>query len=345
MTLVDRYLRAVRDHLPRAEQDDIINELSDNLHSRIEDEEAARGRPLEENEEVGHPEGVRPSDGRRGALSRRRAVGDVRPAARSGPSSSRPTRRSWPSTWPITVLIAAIALVAGSGIWSGFAGILVPLAIQFIIVTAIFVFIDRRWIRDPDGWDPRTVNCDGARRRRLDPRRHRRSAARQGTYPRGRRGDVRPGDRRDRRRADRGAEFGIPERIGFMTPGPGWRDVFVPGIAILVFAFVTPIVNLFRPRWTQFRVASHAAVDIAVIVLGIVSLMLGDWVVLAGPGTADRRSGEPHQRHQHHRAHLDRGDGRPDRGHGGPRGPAAPPDAARTRAPGRGPDQLADESV
>ena len=51
MTLVDRYLRAVRDHLPRAEQDDIINELADSLHSRIEDEEATRGRPLLEAEE------------------------------------------------------------------------------------------------------------------------------------------------------------------------------------------------------------------------------------------------------------------------------------------------------
>ena len=45
MTLVDRYLRAVRDHLPRAEQDDIINELSDNLQSRMEDEAADRGHP------------------------------------------------------------------------------------------------------------------------------------------------------------------------------------------------------------------------------------------------------------------------------------------------------------
>ena len=64
MTLIVRYLNAVRDHLPRGEQDDIINELSDNLRSRFEDEEAARGRPLVEEEEVailkefGHPMAV-----------------------------------------------------------------------------------------------------------------------------------------------------------------------------------------------------------------------------------------------------------------------------------------------
>jgi hypothetical protein len=81
-------------------------------------------------------------------------------------------------------------------------------------------------------------------------------------------------------------QIGRPDRIGFMEPGPGWRDVFVPAIAVLVAAFVTPVVNLIRPRWTRFRVASHAAVDIAVIAIGIVSLMLGNWVVLAEPATA-----------------------------------------------------------
>jgi hypothetical protein len=37
MTLVDRYLGAVRDNLPRAQRDDIIEELEDSLRSRLED--------------------------------------------------------------------------------------------------------------------------------------------------------------------------------------------------------------------------------------------------------------------------------------------------------------------
>ena len=52
MTLVDRYLGAVKDNLPRAQRDDIIEELEDSLRSRIEDEAAARGRPLTEAEEA-----------------------------------------------------------------------------------------------------------------------------------------------------------------------------------------------------------------------------------------------------------------------------------------------------
>ena len=64
MTLVERYVRAVRDFLPRGQQDDITNELSDSIQSRFEDEAAARGRPLTEDEQVailrslGHPMAV-----------------------------------------------------------------------------------------------------------------------------------------------------------------------------------------------------------------------------------------------------------------------------------------------
>jgi len=42
MTLVERYVRAVRDFLPRAQQDDISNELSDS--SLVMSSFCARGR-------------------------------------------------------------------------------------------------------------------------------------------------------------------------------------------------------------------------------------------------------------------------------------------------------------
>ena len=64
MTLVERYVRAVRDFLPSGQKDDITNELSDSIQSRFEDEASARGRPLTEEEQVailrslGHPMAV-----------------------------------------------------------------------------------------------------------------------------------------------------------------------------------------------------------------------------------------------------------------------------------------------
>jgi len=46
MELLDRYLHAVKKHLPWEKQDDIIAELRANLESQLEDREAELGRPL-----------------------------------------------------------------------------------------------------------------------------------------------------------------------------------------------------------------------------------------------------------------------------------------------------------
>ena len=46
MELLDRYLQAVKKHLPWQRQDDIIAELRANLEAQLEDKEAALGRPL-----------------------------------------------------------------------------------------------------------------------------------------------------------------------------------------------------------------------------------------------------------------------------------------------------------
>src|SRR5271170_7182158 len=45
MELLDRYLAAVKKHLPWQRQDDIVAELRANLESQFEDKEAELGRP------------------------------------------------------------------------------------------------------------------------------------------------------------------------------------------------------------------------------------------------------------------------------------------------------------
>ena len=50
MELIDRYLQAVRKHLPRQRQDDIVAELKANMESQLEDKEAQLGRPLTQSE-------------------------------------------------------------------------------------------------------------------------------------------------------------------------------------------------------------------------------------------------------------------------------------------------------
>jgi hypothetical protein len=50
MDLLDRYLHAVRFWLPRAQQNDIIAELSEDIRSQIDEQEAKLGRKLNESE-------------------------------------------------------------------------------------------------------------------------------------------------------------------------------------------------------------------------------------------------------------------------------------------------------
>src|SRR5580765_2799234 len=50
MDLLDRYLQAVGFWLPASQQQDIIAELSEDLHSQIEEKETELGRSLNETE-------------------------------------------------------------------------------------------------------------------------------------------------------------------------------------------------------------------------------------------------------------------------------------------------------
>src|SRR5690606_13642367 len=61
MDLIERYVAAVRRHLPTSANADIVSELSDNLRSQAEEREHELGRPLNEGEQAallkphGHP--------------------------------------------------------------------------------------------------------------------------------------------------------------------------------------------------------------------------------------------------------------------------------------------------
>ena len=60
MDLLNRYLQAVRKHLPLKRQDDIIAELRANLESQLEDKESELGRPLTQGEAESWLQGLGP---------------------------------------------------------------------------------------------------------------------------------------------------------------------------------------------------------------------------------------------------------------------------------------------
>ena len=280
-TLVDRYLRAVKEQLPRAQQDDVIAELTENLRAQIEDEEEALGRPLAEDEEA--------------AILKRFGNPMVVAARYRGDSRSVSFGRQLigPELFPtylkvltvnvvITlIVIAAVLLVGGGTAWSSMYGGLVPIAIQFAIVTGIFIYADRRFSRDPDAWDPHTVepgdpitgygDLDRISEHLIGP-------AKTQTVP------------YTTSLLDLGLNafglaflraIGVPETTGPLAPGPAWAELYVPVTALFVLGLIGPIVTLIRPTMVEFRVATRALFDLGFLVLATISLALGQWVVIA----------------------------------------------------------------
>lgn len=176
MTLVDRYLNAVRFFLPRRQQDDIVRELQENLASQIEDRTQALDRDLTENEIAdilrrhGHPAFV---------------------AARFAPRQ----QLIGPVFFPIYVLalkiglaVALIVTVVSAVIGAALRGGSIPHMIDglltypnralivFAWTTIGFAIVDALGVQSkvaPD-WDPRKLPdwMTGGRRQQRPPRLH-----------------------------------------------------------------------------------------------------------------------------------------------------------------------------
>lgn len=159
MNLVERYLQTVARLLPKSRREDIIDELRINILAQMEDRAEEFGRPLTEDEQAeilrhhGNPTVV---------------AGRYRPD-----NLGLAFGRQWigPELFPIykmvlilnmsiTVLVLAIVLpllrhyVDGAVTLSRAEA---PLVAQFVIVTLIFIALDRNKASFLDKWDPRKL--------------------------------------------------------------------------------------------------------------------------------------------------------------------------------------------
>jgi hypothetical protein len=150
MELLDRYLQAVKKHLPWRRQDDIIAELRANLEAQLEDKEAELGRPLtkEEAEEwlkqIGSPIQVAAR-----YQSRQYLIG---PALFPTYSYILKLVLGWTT---VIYVIAKVVTIAAQGLGvEAFAG--VGLSLPWIwlinagITTLIFALVERASLRFPE---------------------------------------------------------------------------------------------------------------------------------------------------------------------------------------------------
>ena len=274
MELLDRYLQAVRFWLPRAEQQDIIDELSAELHAQIADREAELGHPLDSAtleallKQSGHPLRVA---GR--YLPQQQLIGQpwfslyffavkavllilmpllaviLVPVALTG-------------AHPVTELFGAFGDVIGSGIY------------MIGLLTVLFAILEKLQVRvrflDED-WEPRklpklvTV---------ADPVQIPRSAS-------------------------FGAFVGIlafslwwmgllqfPETSSLHVIQALPTPFYWPVLLLLWAEMFMHVVNLIMPWWTRWRAAARLLIDLGGLALSAVLLMAWPWFNLVLPGIA-----------------------------------------------------------
>lgn len=160
MPLLDNYLRAVRQYLPKGrQQDDILDEIAGHLTAKLEDEAAELGRPLSEVEEEavlarhGSPMLVAERYGykQRGFAFGRQLIGpEIFPMY---------ARVLW-FQMPFTLLALLVIGWTNKPNLLSLRGLLLPLLSQFVITTTVFIAVDafsRRANRPgerPSGWLP-----------------------------------------------------------------------------------------------------------------------------------------------------------------------------------------------
>ena len=245
--LIDRYLQAVGFWLPRATRHDILAEISEDLHSQIEDREASLNRPLNEAEisdilkQRGRPVVVASA-----YLPRQSLIGPV-----FFPSYKLALKVTflcyvipWLLIWMGFLAFAPAKLGAPSV--SALFSSLLPLwhisLIILVIITLVFHALDRGWskARFANDWDPKRLPKI------------------QTAQPRRRAEDI------------GGIVFGVLALIWllavpnfpFLILGPGalfvkfapiWRTTYPLMLIASVVAIAEPVVNLLRslPAWSQ----------------------------------------------------------------------------------------------
>lgn len=140
MELIDSYLKAVRRYLPRAQRNDIVAELSVDLRSQIEDQQAELGRALTDVEQM--------------AIFKKQ--GDPMSVAMRYRRKGRSLTVGWeligPELFPaflillscnvaIAVVVIAAFLIIGH-IPFTYQAFLVPLVMEVVIVTLVFILLN-----------------------------------------------------------------------------------------------------------------------------------------------------------------------------------------------------------
>jgi len=274
MELLDRYLIAVGQNLPKPQRDDIIRELSEDIRSQFEDKEAELGRPLSEAEQeailkqVGNPllvAGQYRQDDRNLALGRR----IIGPAL--FPFYVKVLWFNLGVSSLITALIVLALFQAGVRITlsGGISSLFWTVLAQFVAITLVFAGVEKHVSRFPDRWDLRNPRESGL------------SRFLEHTEPDG---APRVSRFRSISRFVAGAVFLVWLRVVTHSPmwmfgaavgafriEPIWHRIYVPFVLVIFAGMIQATINFICPNWVRFEVLARTVLSLAG--LGILVLL------------------------------------------------------------------------
>jgi hypothetical protein len=295
MEIVDQYLKSVRSCLPEAQRDDIANELSENIHSQIEDKEAELGRALQEAEveailkHHGHPLLVasRYRQDQRSLAFGRQWIGPV-----LFPFYMKVLCFNLGITSLVMFLVLTALVATGKAITFGgtLTSFLYQFLIQFGVITAIFAIADGHWNKHPDRWDARGLKHPWHPMFGMQTPRKTGRGPEQAQVSRF---DsivqfVALGVSIGWLRAAQASPFMIfGPAAAFIKPAPIWHQFYWPIVVLALAGMVQAGVNLMRPDWVRLRTVYQLLSNLVwLVILGFL-LRAGSWVVVAeGAGSA-----------------------------------------------------------
>ncbi len=279
MQIVDRYLQSVKNCLPRAQADDIIKELSENISSQLEDKEGELGRPLTDAEvetilkQHGHPLLVA---SRYRQEQRNVSFGGQIIGPALFPFYIRVLKFNLGLTSVILLVIFTALFASGQPVGTFPQVFVYQLLIQFAIVTLIFWLMDKHFTRFPDSWDPRkpygvrhpalTMSEDGPRIPRAKPISQIIALLVALFWL----------------RAVQHSQFLIfGPAAAFLSLSPAWGQLYFPIVALILLGIIHAGINLIRPDWVRFHWLMRAVTRAGGLVFCYFLIRAGNLVVSA----------------------------------------------------------------
>jgi hypothetical protein len=247
MDLIDRYLHAVKGHLPSAQQD-VVAELEDDLRSRIAEREEELGRPLGEDETAA----ILKSLGRPMVFAARYQKQQALIGAAMMPYYVLTLKVGLAIALGVNVVVALVMLAVGKPLGESLRGLVVfpftTAPIQVGWITVVFALLDRYVTAHPftDSWDPKS----------LPPvRRERPVGSRMKTVE----DIVGMGVLLAWWVAMARFPFLILGPLAvFLKAGPGWQSAQTPVAMLMLVALGGHVLALVRPSWRRpTKIAGH----------------------------------------------------------------------------------------